>query len=49
VEEGSRVAISGFSLFGRRDVKVTAGDGPAVRVRAVPVFGRIEVMPPPGT
>jgi hypothetical protein len=48
VEEGSRVAMSGFNLFGRREVKVSPGDGPDMRVRAIPVFGRIEVVGQPG-
>ena len=32
-----------LAIFGGRDVKVTAGDGPELRVKAVAVFGGIEV------
>ena len=48
VDEGTRVTMSGFSLFGRREVEVVAGDGPAIRLHAVAVFGRIDVKTPPG-
>jgi hypothetical protein len=48
VEQGSRVAMSGFNLFGKREITVTAGDGPAIAVRAISVFGRIEVTPQVG-
>jgi hypothetical protein len=40
---GSRVTLSGLSLFGGRSVTVVAGDGPAFAVRAFAVFGGIEV------
>lgn len=43
VPEGARVAMSGLSLFGGRDVKVEPGDGPTVRVRAVAVLGGVSV------
>lgn len=43
VPAGSRVTLSGLSLFGGRDVKVSPGDGPEIRLRAVAVLGGIEV------
>lgn len=46
VDEGTQVTMGGFSLFGSRVVKVTPGDGPAMRVRAVVFFGSVEVRPP---
>ncbi|MGY1773187.1 DUF1707 SHOCT-like domain-containing protein [Blastococcus sp. SYSU D00813] len=45
--EGATVELTGFSLFGGRDVKARGGSGPAggpaVHVRAVAVFGGVTV------
>ena len=46
VDQGTQVTMSGFNLFGGREVTVEAGDGPRVAVRAVAVFGSVEVKPP---
>ena len=46
VDEGTQVSMSGFSLFGGRDVDVAAGQGPALHIRAVAVFGSVEVKAP---
>jgi hypothetical protein len=46
VDEGTQVTMSGFSLFGGRDVEVTAGQGPSLHIRAVAVFGGVEVKAP---
>ncbi len=46
IDEGAKVTMSGFSLFGGREVTVPAGDGPAVKIRAVAVFGSVKVRPP---
>lgn len=46
VPEGTRVALSGFGIFGGRDVRVVPGDGPELRLRAYAVFGGVEVRPP---
>ena len=43
VAPGSRISMSGFGLFGGRSVDVTAGYGPAIRMRLYAVFGGIEV------
>ena len=48
-DEGTNVALSGFSLFGSRDVKVTGGDGPTIRLRAIAVLGSVTVKPPKQT
>jgi hypothetical protein len=48
VDEGTRVTMSGFSLLGRREVEVVAGDGAAIQLHAIAVFGHIKVKPPPG-
>jgi hypothetical protein len=47
VPEGARVSMSGLSLLGGRDVKVEAGDGPAIRIRAVAVLGGVSVATRP--
>lgn len=46
VDEGTNVTMSGFSVFGSRDVKVTPGAGPHMGVRGVAVFGSVDVEPP---
>ena len=46
-----RIALSGLSLFGGRDVKVPPGDGPTIRVRAFAIFGGVTIQSsgaPPG-
>jgi hypothetical protein len=43
VPPGSRVTMSGLSLLGSREVKVTPGDGPEVHVNAFAVLGGVEV------
>ena len=48
VDTGTQVTMSGFSLFGSRENSVVAGDGPRVAVRAVALFGSVEVKPPQG-
>ena len=46
VDEGTQVTMTGFRLFGSREVTVVAGDGPAIQVRAFALFGGVEVRPP---
>ena len=46
VDEGTQVTMSGFSLFGSREVTVVASDGPVLHVRAFALFGGVEVKPP---
>lgn len=46
VDEGTQITMSGFSLFGGREVSVQIGDGPTVAIRAVAIFGGVEVKPP---
>jgi hypothetical protein len=44
VAPGTRVALSGFSLLGGREVKVTqSGDGPEIRMNLWAFLGGIEV------
>ena len=43
VPAGTRVAMSGLSLVGGREVKVEPGDGPTIRVRAIAVLGGVTV------
>lgn len=43
VPPGTRIAMSGLSLFGGRSVNVTEGDGPSIQLKAVAVLGGIEV------
>ena len=45
-DEGTNIAMSGFSLFGSRNVKVTGGDGPTIRLRGIAVLGSVNVTPP---
>jgi hypothetical protein len=45
VPAGTRIAMSGLSLFGGREVKVPPGDGPAIRIRAVAIFGGVTIRP----
>ena len=46
VPPGSRVRLSGLSLFGGRELKVEPGDGPELAVRAIAVFGGVEIKEP---
>jgi hypothetical protein len=46
VDEGTNVALSGFSLFGSRNIKVTGGDGPTIRLRGTAILGSVNVKPP---
>jgi hypothetical protein len=46
VDEGTRVTMSGFSLLGHRKAAVVAGDGPTIHLRAVAIFGQVEVEAP---
>lgn len=46
VDPGTQVTMGGFSFLGSRDVKVTPGDGPAFSLRAVAIFGSVEVEEP---
>jgi hypothetical protein len=48
-DEGTNIAMSGFSLFGSRNVKVTGGDGPTIHLRAIVVLGSVNVTPPKQT
>ncbi len=43
VPPGTRVTMSGLSLFGGRSVDVQAGDGPALALRAFAILGGLEV------
>jgi len=45
-DEGTNIALSGFSLFGSRNIKVTGGDGPTIRLRGIVIFGSVNVTPP---
>lgn len=45
VDQGTQVTMSGFSLFGSREVEVEVGDGPPVAVRAIAIFGGVDVKP----
>ena len=49
VDEGTNIAMSGFSLFGSRNVKVTGGDGTTIRLRGIVVLGSVNVTPPKHT
>ncbi len=42
---GARIAMSGLSLFGGREVKVPPGDGPTIRIRAFAIFGGVTIRP----
>ncbi len=46
VDEGTNIALSGFSLFGSRNIKVTGGDGPTIRLRGIVFLGSVNVTPP---
>ncbi len=46
VEEGTNIALSGLSLLGSRNVKVTGGAGPTIRLRGIVVLGSVNVTPP---
>jgi len=43
VDEGTQVTMSGFSLFGSRDIDVKAGDGSAIAVRAYAILGGVDI------
>jgi hypothetical protein len=45
VDEGTNIALSGFSLFGSRNVEATGGDGPTIRVRGIAILGSVHVQP----
>lgn len=45
-DPGTNIALSGFSLFGSRNVEVVGGDGPTIRLRAIVLFGSVIVKPP---
>jgi hypothetical protein len=45
-DEGTSIDLSGFSLFGSRNVKVTGGDGPTIRLRGIVFLGSVNVKPP---
>ena len=49
LDEGTNVVMSGFSLFGSRQVKVMGGDGPTIRVRGIVLFGSVKIKPPKQT
>ena len=46
VDEGSRVTMSGFSLFGSRKTEIVAGAGPSLHISAIAIFGSIKVKLP---
>ena len=48
VPQGARIAMSGLSLLGGREVKVPPGDGPTIRIRAFAMFGGVTVQPSEG-
>ena len=43
VDEGTQVTMTGFSLFGSRNVEVTPAGGPSIRIRAIAVLGSVNV------
>jgi predicted membrane protein len=45
VPEGARVHAAGASVLGSREVSVTPGDGPEVRLNATAIMGSVEVKP----
>lgn len=45
-DEGTNIALSGFSLLGSRNINVTPGDGPTIRLRGIVVLGSVNVKPP---
>ena len=48
-DEGTNIALSGFSLLGSRNVKVTGGAGPTIRLRGIVILGSVNVKPPKKT
>lgn len=46
VDEGTNIALSGFSLLGSRNVEVAGGDGPTIHVRGIAILGSVNVKPP---
>jgi len=49
VDEGTNIALSGFSLFGSRNIKVTGGDGPTIRLRGIVLLGSVNATTPKRT
>ncbi len=49
VDEGTNIALSGFSLLGSRNVEVAGGDGPTIHVRGIAILGSVNVEPPEHT
>ena len=43
VPPGSRISDGGFSLFGDREIEVSPGDGPEIRVNSYSLFGDLVV------
>ncbi len=48
-DEGTNIDLSGFSLFGSRNVKVTGGEGPTIHLRGIVILGSVDVKPPKHT
>jgi hypothetical protein len=46
VPAGTRISMGGASIFGGRSVNVQEGDGPAIRLKAVAIFGGVEAREP---
>lgn len=45
-DRGTNIALSGFSLFGSRNIEVVGGDGPTIRLRGIVLFGSVTVKSP---
>lgn len=43
VDAGTPVTMSGFSLFGSRDVTVRAESGTPIHIRGIAIFGAVDV------
>lgn len=43
VDAGTPVTMSGFSLFGSRDVMVRAEGGAPIHIRGIAIFGSVDV------
>ncbi len=48
-DEGTNIDLSGFSLFGSRNVKVAGGDGPTIHLRGIVILGSVNVKAPQRT
>lgn len=48
-DEGTNIALSGFSFLGSRNVKVTGGNGPTIHLRGIVILGSVNVKPPKQT